>query len=48
MRRLSQLSANPGCSGNPITSSSATQRNSELSRLGTVSSRCGASATTVV
>ena len=47
-RSRSQLAANPGCSGSSATSSSATQRSSALSRLGTVSSSSGASAMTVV
>ena len=47
-RSRAQLAANPGCSGNSATSSSATQRSSALSRLGTVSSNSGASAMTVV
>ena len=48
VRSRSQLAANPGCSGSAATSSSATQRSSALSRLGTVSSSSGASAITVV
>ena len=47
-RSRCQLAANPGCSGRSSTSSSATQRSSELSRLGTVTSRWDASAITVV
>ena len=47
-RSRSQLAANPGCNGSSATSSSATQRSSELSRLGTVSSSSAASAITVV
>ena len=47
-RSRAQLAANPGCSGSSATSSSATQRSSALSRLGTVSSSSGASAMTVV
>ena len=47
-RSRSQLAAKPGCSGSSATSSSATQRSSELSRLGMVSSSAGASAITVV
>ncbi len=48
VRSLAQLAANPGCSGRFTTSSSATHRSSELSRLGTVSSMPAASAMTVV
>ena len=48
VRSCAQLAANPGCSGRSATSSSATQRNSALSRLGTVTSCSGASAMTVV
>ena len=47
-RSSAQLAANPGCSGSAATSSSATQRSSALSRLGTVSSSSRASAMTVV
>ena len=47
-RSSAQLAANPGCRGSAATSSSATQRSSALSRLGTVSSSSGASAITVV
>jgi thiamine-phosphate pyrophosphorylase len=47
-RSRSQLAANPGCNGRSATSSSATQRSSALSRLGTVSSNSAASAITVV